>query len=137
MVSQALRAGRRVLQPGVRPSHLAALDAVEALIAKGEVVAELDLTEKKLRGFPARVLELRGLRRLVLRGNDLGALLPRRSLGSRTWKSCCSHYDELYALYGNVDAMGHLRGAAGIAGGRILGETRSTTRRCAFSSGGS
>lgn len=70
-VSDALREGREVLRPGIRPSHLAALDAIEQLIAKGEPVAELDLAEKKLRGFPVRLLELRGVKRLVLRGNAL------------------------------------------------------------------
>lgn len=73
-VGQALEEGRDVLRRGIRPSHLAALDEIEALIAKGEPVAELDLTDRKLRGFPTRILELRGLRRLILRENALGEL---------------------------------------------------------------
>lgn len=73
-VERALGEGQEVLRRGIRPSHLAALDEIEALIAEGARVTELDLTKKKLRGFPTRILELTGLRRLVLRENALGEL---------------------------------------------------------------
>ncbi|AKU94575.1 Leucine-rich-repeat protein [Labilithrix luteola] len=73
-VQKALREGHDVLRPGVRPSHQLALESIERLIAAGAPVEELDLSQKKLRGFPARVVELRGLKRLSLRGNDLGTI---------------------------------------------------------------
>lgn len=74
-VRKALLAGREVLRPGIRPSHMVALEQIEALIDSGEPVTELDLSERKLRGFPMRILELSSLRRLFLADNpDIGAI---------------------------------------------------------------
>ena len=74
-VAEALYAGRPVLRPGVRPPHLAAEDELDALLARADEVTELDLSGRRLRQFPAKVLRFANLRRLSLAGNeDMGAV---------------------------------------------------------------
>jgi Leucine-rich repeat (LRR) protein len=68
-VSKALREGRDVLRSGAVGSHRVALAKIEAAIAAGDPVPELDLSDAKLRGFPVRVLDVPGLRRLILDKN--------------------------------------------------------------------
>lgn len=73
-VQEALHEGHDVLRPGVRPSHLVALEKIETLVASGKPVEELDLSKTKLRSFPPRLAELVGLKRLSLSGNDIGKI---------------------------------------------------------------
>lgn len=77
-LGRAMQAGRQILRTGVRPSHLVALDELDALTADAAAVTSLDLSRCKLRGFPEQLLGFPHLRRLSLAGNpDLEALDPR------------------------------------------------------------
>ncbi|MBD0841517.1 leucine-rich repeat domain-containing protein [Streptomyces sp. TRM68416] len=77
-IEQALREGRQVLRAGVRPSHLAALEELDALLDRVEEVTELDLSARRLRHFPQQLLAFPRLRVLSLADNpDLGRLDPR------------------------------------------------------------
>ncbi|MEL5957556.1 hypothetical protein AADR41_22830 [Streptomyces sp. CLV115] len=77
-IEEALREGRQVLRAGVRPSHLAALEELDALLARAEEVTELDLSERKLRHFPEQLLSFPNLRVLSLAGNaELKTIDPR------------------------------------------------------------
>ncbi|MFC4499461.1 MULTISPECIES: polymer-forming cytoskeletal protein [Streptomyces] len=48
-ISAALREGKPVLRPGIRPSHLVAVDEPDALLPHAEEVTELDLSDRELR----------------------------------------------------------------------------------------
>ncbi|MFD4863433.1 leucine-rich repeat domain-containing protein [Streptomyces atratus] len=77
-IKEALREGRQVLRAGVRPSHLAALEELDALLVRAEEVTELDLSERKLRHFPEQLLSFPNLRVLSLEGNaELKTIDPR------------------------------------------------------------
>jgi Leucine-rich repeat (LRR) protein len=69
-ISAALRAGRPVLRPGTRPSHLVALDELDALLPRAEGITELDLSDRKLRQLPEQLYAFPHLRVLSLAGND-------------------------------------------------------------------
>ncbi|MFC9846279.1 hypothetical protein ACFWFF_05630 [Streptomyces sp. NPDC060223] len=69
-ISAALRAGQPVLRPGIRPSHLAALDELDALLPRAEEITELDLSGRKLRQLPEQLYAFPHLRVLSLAGND-------------------------------------------------------------------
>lgn len=70
LVEEALADGRPVLRPGALPPHLAAEAELDALLARADEVTELDLSERRLRAFPEKVLRFPNLRRLSLSGND-------------------------------------------------------------------
>ncbi|MFG3497266.1 hypothetical protein [Streptomyces sp. NPDC047928] len=77
-IEQALREGRQVVRAGVRPSHLAALEELDALLHRAREVTELDLSARRLRHFPEQLLAFPRLRVLSLADNgDLGRLDPR------------------------------------------------------------
>lgn len=77
-ISAALRAGQPVLRPGVRPSHLLALDELDALLPRAEEVTELDLSDRKLRQLPEQLYAFTNLRTLSLADNDaIGGLDER------------------------------------------------------------
>ncbi|MGY3061504.1 Leucine-rich repeat (LRR) protein [Streptomyces sp. TE3672] len=77
-IAEALREGRQVLRAGVRPSHLAALEELDALLVRAEEVTELDLSGRKLRHFPEQLLSFPNLRVLSLEGNaELKTIDPR------------------------------------------------------------
>ncbi|QNE76604.1 hypothetical protein F0344_20000 [Streptomyces finlayi] len=77
-IQEALREGRQVLRAGVRPSHLATLEELDALLGRAEEVTELDLSERKLRHFPEQLLSFPNLRVLSLAGNaELKTIDPR------------------------------------------------------------
>ncbi|MDF5755311.1 hypothetical protein [Spongiactinospora sp. TRM90649] len=67
---KALCAGRPILRAGVRPSHVAAAEELEALSERAAEVTTLDLSKRKLRGLPERLFAFRELRVLSLAGND-------------------------------------------------------------------
>ncbi|MFG3702532.1 hypothetical protein ACGF5C_32355 [Micromonospora sp. NPDC047620] len=69
---ERLRAGLPVLRPGARTAK----DAVLADVARARAdrVLHLDLSERKLKEFPAEVLRMPWLRTLVLDGNPIGRL---------------------------------------------------------------
>ncbi|WP_158711424.1 leucine-rich repeat domain-containing protein [Streptomyces xylophagus] len=69
-ISAALRAGQPVLRPGIRPSHLLALDELDALLPRAAEVTELDLSDRKLRRFPEQLYAFTNLRVLSLADND-------------------------------------------------------------------
>ncbi|MFG2221327.1 hypothetical protein ACGFN1_42310 [Streptomyces sp. NPDC048685] len=77
-IAEALREGRQVLRAGVRPSHLAALEELDALLVRAEEVTGLDLSGRKLRHFPEQLLSFPNLRVLSLEGNaELKTIDPR------------------------------------------------------------
>ncbi|MFF9573015.1 hypothetical protein [Streptomyces sp. NPDC014685] len=77
-IEEALREGRQVLRAGVRPSHLATLEELDALLDRAEEVTELDLSGRRLRHFPEQLLAFPRLRVLSLADNaDLGRLDSR------------------------------------------------------------
>ncbi|WP_326764266.1 hypothetical protein OG978_06485 [Streptomyces sp. NBC_01591] len=77
-IEEALREGRQVLRAGVRPSHLAALEELDALLVRAEEVTGLDLSGRKLRHFPEQLLSFPNLRVLSLEGNaELKTIDPR------------------------------------------------------------
>ncbi|MEU3612166.1 hypothetical protein ABZ725_07575 [Streptomyces sp. NPDC006872] len=77
-ISAALRAGQPVLRPGIRPSHLLALDELDALLPRAAEITELDLSERKLRRLPEQLHAFVNLRVLSLAGNkDIDSLDER------------------------------------------------------------
>ncbi|MCX5505719.1 hypothetical protein OG887_41455 (plasmid) [Streptomyces sp. NBC_00053] len=77
-IEEALREGRQVLRAGVRPSHLATLEELDALLDRAEQVTELDLSGRKLRHFPEQLFSFPNLRVLSLAGNaELKTIAPR------------------------------------------------------------
>ena len=77
-ISDALREGQPVLRPGILPSHLVALDELDALLPRAEEITELDLSDRKLRRLPQQLYAFRNLRVLSLAGNDaIGSLGER------------------------------------------------------------
>ncbi|MEW2632654.1 hypothetical protein AB0903_13600 [Streptomyces sp. NPDC048389] len=77
-IEEALRAGRQVLRAGVRPSHVATLEELDALLERADDVTELDLSGRRLRNFPEQLFAFPRLRVLSLADNaDLGRLAPR------------------------------------------------------------
>lgn len=77
-ISAALRAGQPVLRPGIRPSHLVALDELDALLPRAEEITELDLSDRKLRQLPEQLYAFTNLRVLSLADNDaIGGLGER------------------------------------------------------------
>ncbi|WP_405717822.1 leucine-rich repeat domain-containing protein [Streptomyces sp. NBC_01537] len=77
-ISAALREGQPVLRPGIRPSHLVALDELDALLPRAEETTELDLSDRKLRRLPQQLYAFRNLRVLSLAGNDAIGSLDER-----------------------------------------------------------
>ncbi|MEV1065230.1 hypothetical protein [Streptomyces sp. NPDC050263] len=77
-IGAALRDGRQVLRPGVRPSPLAALDELDALLPRAEEITELDLSDRKLRRLPEQLHAFVNLRVLSLAGNDAIGSLDER-----------------------------------------------------------
>ncbi|MEU1518366.1 leucine-rich repeat domain-containing protein [Streptomyces sp. NPDC005811] len=77
-IGAALREGQQVLRPGIRPSHLAALDELDALLPRAEQITELDLSHRKLRQLPPQLYAFVNLRVLSLSGNDALADLDER-----------------------------------------------------------
>lgn len=69
---ERLRAGEPVLKPGAMTAREASLAFVSAARERKERV--LDLTERKLKEFPAEILEMPWLEKLVLDKNDIRAL---------------------------------------------------------------
>ncbi|MGW1659251.1 leucine-rich repeat domain-containing protein [Streptomyces atratus] len=69
---ERLRAGLPVLRPGARTANDAALAYVAR--ARADRVLHLDLSERKLKEFPAEVLRMPWLRTLVLDGNPIERL---------------------------------------------------------------
>ncbi|MGW0869120.1 leucine-rich repeat domain-containing protein [Streptomyces sp. NPDC002740] len=69
-IGAALREGRPVLRPGIRPSHLVALDELDALLPRAGEITALDLSDRKLRRLPEQLHAFPGLRVLSLAGND-------------------------------------------------------------------
>ncbi|WP_214317799.1 leucine-rich repeat domain-containing protein [Nonomuraea sediminis] len=69
-IGEALREGRPILRAGVRPSHVAAIEELEALSSRADEVTELDLSDRKLRRLPEQLFAFRNLRVLSLSGND-------------------------------------------------------------------
>lgn len=77
-VNEALREGRPVLRPGIRPPHLKAVSDLEELLPRASEVTELDLSGRMLREVPEQLFAFTRLRRLSLSGNrDIGHLDPR------------------------------------------------------------
>ncbi|GIJ67256.1 leucine-rich repeat domain-containing protein [Virgisporangium ochraceum] len=76
-VAAALTGGRPVLRPGALPPHLAAEAELDALLERADEVTELDLSERRLRAFPEKVLRFPNLRRLSLAGNDGLGKVPK------------------------------------------------------------
>lgn len=77
LIEKALKAGRPILRPGVKPAHIAALEKLDALLTDAEAVTELDLSDRKLRAFPEQLYRFPNLRRLSLAGNQFGPLPDR------------------------------------------------------------
>ncbi|MGI8335308.1 leucine-rich repeat domain-containing protein [Actinomadura scrupuli] len=77
MIERALAAGRPILRPGTRPAHLVALEELDRLLEHPDDVTELDLSGRRLRGFPEQIFALPRLRSLSLAGNALGPLPDR------------------------------------------------------------
>lgn len=67
-----LRAGLPVLRPAARSAAESAGDVLSRALA--DRVEHLDLTDRKLRAFPAEVLRMPWLRTLILDGNPIGDL---------------------------------------------------------------
>nr|BFD95273.1 hypothetical protein KitaXyl93_66330 [Kitasatospora sp. Xyl93] len=67
-----LRAGLPVLRPAARSAAESAGDVLSRALA--DRVEHLDLTDRKLRAFPAEVLRMPWLRTLILDGNPIGEL---------------------------------------------------------------
>ncbi|MEV5676472.1 hypothetical protein [Streptomyces sp. NPDC052179] len=77
-IVEAFREGRQVLRAGVRPSQLAALEELDALLVRAEEVTGLDLSGRRLRHFPEQLLSFPNLRVLSLEGNsELKTIDPR------------------------------------------------------------
>jgi hypothetical protein len=70
LVDEALAEGRPVLRPGALPPHLATEAELDALLANADDVTELDLSGRRLRAFPEKVLRFPNLRRLLLADNE-------------------------------------------------------------------
>ncbi|MGW2180621.1 leucine-rich repeat domain-containing protein [Streptomyces sp. NPDC001732] len=78
LIERAMSEGRQVLRAGARPSHVIALEELDLLLDRADEVTELDLSGRKLRGFPEQLLAFPRLRVLSLANNaDLGALDAR------------------------------------------------------------
>lgn len=77
-ISAALREGRPVLRPGIRPSHLVAPDELDALLPRAEEITELDLSDRKLRRLPEQLYAFPNLRVLSLAGDDAIGTLGER-----------------------------------------------------------
>ncbi|MFF9572447.1 hypothetical protein [Streptomyces sp. NPDC014685] len=78
LIERAMAEGRQILRAGVRPSHVIALEELDLLLDRADEVTELDLSGRKLRGFPEQLLAFPRLRALSLADNaDLGALDAR------------------------------------------------------------
>jgi tetratricopeptide (TPR) repeat protein len=77
LVETALTEGRPVLRPGAKPPHLAAEAELDALLERADEVTVIDLSERRLRGFPEKVLRFPNLRRLSLAGNDSLGTIPK------------------------------------------------------------
>lgn len=77
-IEKALSQGHQVLRAGVRPSHVLALEELDALLDRADEVTDLDLSARKLRCFPEQLLAFPRLRTLSLADNDdLGAVDAR------------------------------------------------------------
>ncbi len=77
-IEDALQQGREVLRPHARPTHLAALAKLDAMLAHADDVTEVDLSNKRLREFPEQLFALPNLRKLSLAGNSDLPGIPER-----------------------------------------------------------
>lgn len=69
-----LKQGKSPLKKGSVPGRLIVQKELEKLSKKGEVVEELDLSDKRLTQFPKSLLSLTSLKRLILNDNAIGSL---------------------------------------------------------------
>jgi Leucine-rich repeat (LRR) protein len=83
-----LRSGKTPFKKTARRPKDVILDEIKKITDSGKEVTELDLTEKRLKEFPASLTKLTKLRKLVLSENEI-ATLPE-SLGELV------HLEELY-----------------------------------------
>ncbi|MFJ6378887.1 leucine-rich repeat domain-containing protein [Kitasatospora sp. NPDC092039] len=101
-----LRAGIPVLRPGARSAAESAGDVLSRALA--DRVEHLDLTDRRLRAFPAEVLRMPWLRTLILDGNPIGEL--PEALGTLTRLEHLSvRYCGLTALPESVGDLAALR----------------------------
>lgn len=71
---ELLKTGKSPLKEGVRPAYIMLLDELNQLSSGNTTIQELDLSEKKLREFPAAITKITSLKKLVLNDNAIGSI---------------------------------------------------------------
>ena len=71
---ELLKAGKSPLKKGARPARLKLLDEIAKVGNGNAKIQEQDLTDKKLKEFPGKLLKMTGLKKLMLSENPIGSI---------------------------------------------------------------